>query len=196
MQDRIFQYCRSLGGNPVDIADWGIHLPERDLLFYKYSTIQEVFETMSMPEYMLRPTRRPPTVCFTDGSGTISEKPAGIGVVIYVAGYRPQYIAENIGNGTNNTAELRAVWRALQAFPDLGRKILIQSDSQYAIGSLTKPWNATANEPLIKAIRTDLELRRGNVTLQHVYGHAGIEGQEIADRLANIGRKLVTKVSL
>lgn len=172
------------------IGDWGCHIPECDLLFYKQTTPREIHDAFQIP-----PTRRP-TVAFCDGSGTTKEKTAGIGVVIYVAGENPIYIAENIGLGTNNMAELRAVWRVLRAFPDLGRKILIQSDSEYSINILTKPQNATANAELVHAIRRDLELRAGKVKLVHVYGHTGVEGQEIADRLANIGRTLIQNVSL
>src|SRR5262249_15456516 len=151
----------------VPLGDWGVHIPDWSLLFYPETTCREIHDA-----FELSPTRLP-TVCFTDGSGTVATKPAGIGVVIYVSGHRPQYIAENIGLGTNNVAELKAIWRALQAFPDLGRKLVIQSDSEYAIGSLTKPWNGTVNVELIQAIREDLALRP-KVKIVHVDGHAGI----------------------
>lgn len=187
--DCIDEYCAMHKTKSIAIGDWGIHVPDWNLLFYKSTTCREIHNAFEYP-----PTRLP-TVCFTDGSGTTADKPAGIGVVIYTSSFRPQLIAENIGLGTNNVAELRAIWRALQAFPDLGRKLLIQSDSEYAIGSLTKPWNGTANAELIQAMRADLALRP-KVKIVHVDGHSGIEGQEIADQLANIGRKLVTHVSL
>lgn len=136
-----------------------------------------------------------PVIAYTDGSGTTAGKTAGIGVVIYEKGQPPLYIAENIGKGTNNVAELRAIWRVLKQFPDKSQPITIYSDSEYAIGSLTLDWSPQANRELIEQIRADLESRT-NVKLIHVDGHSGHEGNEIADALANIGRKLVKKVSL
>ena len=85
--------------------------------------------------------------------------------------------------------------RALKHFPNTNQKILIRTDSMYTIGSLTEDWAAQANVDLIKAIKIDLMGRNGNVAFMHVDGHSGIEGNEVADQLANIGRKLVTKIS-
>lgn len=137
----------------------------------------------------------PLVIAYADGSGTTAGKVAGIGVVIYEKGQRPLYIAENIGPGTNNVAELRAIWRILKQFPDRDRRIIIYSDSEYAIGSLTLDWSPQANKELIEAIRADLSTRTG-VMFIHVDGHSGHTGNEIADQLANIGRKLVKEVSL
>jgi ribonuclease HI len=177
-------------GKKVDFLGWGMHLPTEGLLFYRSTTTRMIHDAFEHP-----PTRQP-TVAFCDGSGMTKDKPAGIGVVIYTRGEHPLYIAEHIGLGTNNVAELRAIWRALQQFPDLGRKLLIRSDSEYAIGSMTKPWNATANAELIANMRADLALREGKVRFDHVDGHAGHLGNEIADALANIGRTIITDVSL
>ncbi len=132
---------------------------------------------------------------YCDGSGTTGDKPAGIGCVIYRPDEAPLMYAENIGKGTNNRAELCAVWRALRATPDCTQRMLVKTDSEYTIGALTKDWARNVNAELITNIRTDLDFRRGNVRFEHVDGHAGHEGNETADRLAYIGRKLVTKVS-
>src|SRR6185312_11791210 len=117
---------------------------------------------------------------YTDGSGTTKDKPSGIGVAVYRNGHRPLYIAENIGNATNNLAELRAIWRALQSVPHMSTYINIYSDSEYAIGSVTKPWNQTQidNKEVAEAIKLDLAERtaRGAViTINHIEGHAGHE---------------------
>lgn len=136
-----------------------------------------------------------PATAYCDGSGTTGDKTAGIGVAAYQGGAEPRLIAENIGPGTNNRAELCAIWRALREFPDVSQTILIKTDSEYAIGSLTKDWVRNANADLIENIRVDLAYRSGFVEFEHVDGHSGVEGNEVADRLANIGRKLVTRVS-
>lgn len=139
---------------------------------------------------------RPSTVqvhAYTDGSGTTKERPAGIGVAVYWPD-RTELIAENIGTGTNNRAELCAIWRALRAAPDVDQALLIHSDSEYAIGALTQDWQRNKNAALIEQIRRDLALRHA-VALKHVEGHAGHEGNEVADQLAKVGRKLVTQVT-
>jgi ribonuclease HI len=138
-----------------------------------------------------------PAEAYVDGSGTTFNKPAGIGVFIR-SGKFTEFIAEKIGEGTNNRAELIAIWRAIRQFPSTRKKVVIHSDSEYAIGSLTKDWQPSANAELIRAIRQDLHhpLREGRITLKHVYGHAGNEGNEIADKLASIGRKFVQAVSV
>lgn len=133
-------------------------------------------------------------VAYCDGSGNTGDKAAGIGVVVYRPWARPELIAENIHLGTNNRAELCAAWRALRATPWLKQRLLIKTDSQYTIGALTKDWARNANAGLIANIRCDLVMRP-NVSFEHVDGHAGHEGNEIADQLANIGRKLVTTIT-
>jgi ribonuclease HI len=138
----------------------------------------------------------PPVIAYTDGSGTVSNKTAGIGVVIYEKGKPPLFIAENIGNGTNNRAELAAIYRALKQFPEPDRRIQIYSDSEYAIGSVTLTWAPQVNQELIQCIRVDLAQRHEHyVQLIHVDGHSGIAGNEIADSLAKIGRKFIKDVT-
>lgn len=137
---------------------------------------------------------RRPSGYFTDGSGTTFDKPAGIGVFAMHADFT-DFVAENIGPGTNNRAELAAIWRALRDGSHVEKELVIYSDSEYAIGSCTKNWTPKANANLIRDIREDLSLRKQPVTFHHVPGHRDVEGNEIADKLANIGRKLVTKVT-
>lgn len=139
--------------------------------------------------------RPSPVVAYSDGSGTTANKAAGIGVVIYEKGKSPILIAEHIGCGTNNRAELIAIWRVLKQFPELDRAITIYSDSEYAIGSLTLPWSPQVNQELIRCIREDLAPRL-NVKIEHVDGHSKIAGNEIADCLAKIGRKYITETSI
>jgi ribonuclease HI len=135
-----------------------------------------------------------PVIAYCDGSGSTGDKVAGIGVVIHDVDGRVELVAENIGLGTNNRAELIAIWRALRAVPNTAQAIIVRTDSEYAIGALTLDWARNFNAELIGNIRADLGLRL-DVRFEHVDGHAGVEGNEVADRLANIGRKLVTQVT-
>lgn len=166
-----------------------------DKIFYNTMTVAEVEGVWR--DVVTRPVL-PSATCYADGSGTTAGKPAGIGVVAYRSGRRPLLISENIGPGTNNRAELMALWRALRCFPDLSQDVWLYSDSEYALGALTQDWARNKNANLIAAIRQDLDLRHrfGRVRFEHVQGHAKVEGNEVADTLAGLGRKHVTKVTV
>lgn len=170
------------------VSYWGLKL-SNGLLIYRNYTPEDVDRAFAMPR------QDGEVLAFADGSGTTHDKPAGIGVVVYRDAYRPQLIAENIGPGTNNRAELAAIWRALQAVPDTGQAIMIRSDSEYAMGSVSRDWIPKKNTALIEAIRLDLSLRPGKVSFKHVNGHVGVAGNEIADSLAGVGRKYITTVT-
>ena len=186
--------CLADGGDFMTDGDWAFVVNhETKLIAYRSFTPADVERMFSPPVDLDRAV-----VCYTDGSGfstTKSERPAGIGIVVYHHDAAPQLIAENIGIGTNNRAELCAIWRALRAVPDTAQRIVICSDSEYAIGALTETWARNKNEELITHISVDLAHRRA-VEFKHVKGHDGIEGNEIADSLASIGRKIITTVSI
>jgi ribonuclease HI len=180
------------GVNVEDLVSyWGLHMNNGLLLYRGYAPedVDRAFEPL------VRLDREQEIVIYTDGSGTQPDKPAGIGVVVFWPGKKPELIAENIGLGTNNRAELAAIWRGLQAIPDIRQKILIRSDSEYAMGSSSQPWMPKKNVAIIEAVKVDLAKRQGRVEFRHVNGHAGVAGNEIADSLAKIGRKYITQVS-
>lgn len=153
-----------------------------EMHFYRTSTAKEVERAFRQGMYL------DPIGAYADGSGTSFDKPAGIGVTLFWPSGEREMIAENIGLGSNNRAELCAVWRALRAFPHVQQKLVIYTDSEYAIGSLTKDWAPQKNVGLIVNIRADLALRP-HVQFEHVAGHAGVAGNETADLLSKIGRK-------
>lgn len=177
------------------VGDWGVATDAGLFIYRSYcpADVRRAFLRDHSPHVVVS--------AYTDGSGTSSDKPAGVGAVLYEPGQPPRMYAENIGPGTNNRAELCAVWRALRAVPDRHQRITIYSDSEYAIGALTKDWTRNANAELIKNIREDLDRRwvdahERAVTFEHVDGHSGVPGNEVADRLSKIGRKFVAQVSL
>jgi ribonuclease HI len=59
----------------------------------------------------------------------------------------------------------------------------VHTDSQYAIGVLTKGWKAKANQELIAKLRAQLKAH-GQVEIVYVPGHAGVLLNERADALA------------
>jgi ribonuclease HI len=121
-------------------------------------------------------------IAYTDGACSGNPGPSGLGVVLLEPGGRRE-LSEFLGVGTNNIAELTAILRALEVLGRSAEAYLVHTDSQYAIGVLTKGWKAKANVALIAQIK---EQMRNFPKLGFVYvrGHAGIPLNERADELA------------
>jgi len=123
---------------------------------------------------------------WTDGACSGNPGPMGIGVVV-VAGDRRKEHGEYLGKGTNNIAELTAIWRGLEIAAELlaGQDFAVRvyTDSSYAIGLLSQGWKAKANQELIAELR---EFLRGfrNLRMIKVEGHAGVPENERCDLLA------------
>jgi ribonuclease HI len=120
-------------------------------------------------------------IAYTDGACSGNPGPAGVGVVL-IDGKQRRELSEFLGTATNNIAELTAVALAVAAVP-AGRPLRVHTDSQYAIGVLTKGWKAKANQELIAKLRADLKTH-GKVEIVYVPGHAGVLLNERADTLA------------
>ena len=125
---------------------------------------------------------------YTDGACTGNPGPMGIGVVILLPDGKRHEMAEFLGHGTNNIAELTAIQRAVEAAPT-DRPLRIHTDSSYAIGVLSKNWKAKANQELILAIKSQMKAR-GRIALIKVAGHSGVPENERCDELA---RNAITK---
>lgn len=98
-------------------------------------------------------------------------------------------------NVTNNQMEILAALKGLEALK-LNCDVTLYTDSNYVvqgINSWLANWKATnwigknkkpiANRDLWEQL--DAELSKHSVTAVYVKGHSGIEGNEIADALAN-----------
>jgi len=126
-------------------------------------------------------------IVYTDGACSGNPGPAGLGAVI-MDGDKRQELSEYLGEGTNNIAELTAIFRALQVLdtPEgRARPIHIHTDSSYSIGVLTKDWKPKKNLDLIASMR-DLITKFRYLQLIKVKGHAGIPENERADELARL----------
>jgi ribonuclease HI len=125
--------------------------------------------------------------CFTDGSCQGNPGPSGTGVYIQIGEEEIRH-HRYLGEGTNNIAELSAVYDALVILEERGvasdAAIIICTDSRYVEGILSKNWKAKANRQLITELRAKM---RGfsNARIRWVAGHADIPENEEADRLAN-----------
>ncbi len=124
---------------------------------------------------------------YTDGACSGNPGPAGAGVFLTTPKQQIK-IAEPLGNGTNNIAELQAIAIALQVIPieDREKAINIYTDSTYSIGVLTQGWKAKANKELIAEIKALLQ-DFSDVQFIKVKGHSGDPGNEMADELARMG---------
>jgi ribonuclease HI len=140
------------------------------------------------------------TVIFCDGACEPNPGKAGSGMAVYRAGVLAGlwYGAYNPA-GTNNTAELNALLQALMLAKlelDADRTVQVRSDSSYGLNAVTKwaagwkkrGWRKADGEiknleiiQLLHALYLEIE---EDVNLEHVSAHVGIEGNELADRMA------------
>jgi ribonuclease HI len=140
------------------------------------------------------------TVIFCDGACEPNPGKAGSGMAVYRDGALSslRYGAYN-AIGTNNTAELQALLQALilaKAEIAAGRTVQVRSDSSYGLNAVTKwaqgwkkrGWRKADGEiknlELIQELYTLYLEIQDVVKLEHVSAHVGIEGNELADRMA------------
>lgn len=129
-------------------------------------------------------------LCFTDGACKGNPGVAGSGAWIQFTDGETVERHLALGVATNNIAELRAIALALDVLDEKDvasdAQVAVFTDSNYANGVLVKGWKAKANTELIQALRPRIQARPG-LTIYWVAGHAGIDGNERADALANLG---------
>ncbi|PBL00391.1 ribonuclease H-like protein [Armillaria gallica] len=145
---------------------------------------------------------------FSDGACKGNGKTGAVaGVGVWWGHNDPRNLAERCpGKQTNNRAELIAIVRVLEQSQTETNPLRIKTDSKYSINCVTQwlqKWvvndfqtakgTPVENAPLIKYLARLLERsdRLGRkISLEYVQGHVGIEGNEAADRQANIGATL------
>lgn len=112
----------------------------------------------------------------------------GAGVVIEYGADAVLEYGGFLGVGTNNIAELTAIATALWFIRErgLGDRVIIFTDSEYAIGVLTKDWQPQSN---LKLIEDTKSLLFPDTEFVHLRGHVGFPGNMRADKLAHTARK-------
>ena len=133
---------------------------------------------------------------YTDGACRGNPGPGGWGVWM-VSGPHEKELFGGESNTTNNRMELTAVISALRALKRPCR-VVLHTDSQYVqkgisewiVGWKARGWRTADKKPVKNAdLWQELEeaRRRHDIQWRWVKGHAGHEGNERADRLANKG---------
>ncbi|EJU05260.1 hypothetical protein DACRYDRAFT_19826 [Dacryopinax primogenitus] len=142
-------------------------------------------------------------VVYTDGACSGNGRAGATGGIGVYWGPGMKNISERLpGAQTNNRAELIALVRALETDPDPAAPLILKTDSSYSIQCM-RDWlpkwrkngfqtskGPVKNKELLLYLSYLMEERPGHIRLQHVRGHAGVEGNEIADRLAVAGAGL------
>ena len=124
---------------------------------------------------------------YADGASRGNPGPAGAGAILR-SGPWVKYMSRYLGETTNNVAELTAVLMALESIRDRNRRVVVYVDSKYVWGILTQNWKAKKNRDLVQKLR-EVFASFPHISVQYVPGHAGIAGNETADRLAVMAAK-------
>lgn len=121
-------------------------------------------------------------VIYTDGASSGNPGPSGLGVLLLWQEHRRE-IQRFLGEATNQVAELAAILAGLEAVRRPELRVEVHTDSAYAIGVLTQGHQAKANVELIHSLHAEMK-RFADLHFVKVAAHAGIAGNERADRLA------------
>ena len=131
---------------------------------------------------------------YTDGACRGNPGPGGWGVIMR---YRDQsktlngYAAETTNNRMELTAViegLRALKRACEVELNTDSKYVMQGISEWIDNWKSNGWKTAAKKPVKNSDlwrQLDHECARHRIQWKWVKGHAGIEGNEMADQLAN-----------
>jgi ribonuclease HI len=142
---------------------------------------------------------------YCDGACSPNPGKSGTGIAVYQQSILSElWYGLYEANGTNNTAELNGMLEAFKlakSFIAKGQSVQVLSDSKYSIDAITKwatgwkkkGWKKADGQPiknpeLVQACYTLYQEIKHSVTINHVKGHANIEGNELSDRMAVLGR--------
>ena len=139
----------------------------------------------------------PPITIYTDGACSGNPGPGGWGAWLQSGDHKKELFGGE-PETTNNRMELMAAIKALEALKRKPSKVELYTDSVYVRDGITKwihnwkknGWRTAAKKPvknddLWKEL--DAQISQHNISWHWVKGHAGIEGNEKADALANRG---------
>ena len=152
----------------------------------------------------IKPTKGD-VVIYCDGGCSPNPGESGSGVALYRGGVVAELwygLYERMG--TNNTAELNALYESLVMAKNelaVGNKVEIKCDSMYSINCIktwasgwekkgwTKKGGAIKNLEVIQKAYKLYNTIKTEVQLSHIKAHAGLEGNELADRMTVYARE-------
>ena len=160
---------------------------------YKTTTTQEI------PSPKIEDDEEEHIKIYCDGACSGNPGEAGSGLAIYSNKKNPVLLyGAYEKDGTNNIAELNALYQALLIARQSNNQNIISifSDSKYSIDCITnwaygwkaKGWTKKGGEiknlHLIIKSHELFEKLKSKVNLEYVKGHSGVEGNELADKMA------------
>lgn len=145
----------------------------------------------------------PQVEIYTDGACKGNPGPGGWGALL-VAGKHRKEMFGGEANTTNNRMELLAVIRALEAL-NKPCSVVLHTDSQYVQKGISewihgwkaRGWKTAAKAPVKNADlwqTLDAVSQKHEIDWRWVKGHAGHDGNEAADQLANRGVESLRRV--
>lgn len=127
--------------------------------------------------------------------------------LIHVPSQKICDISGSESNTTNNRMELTAAIEGLRKLNRPNVKAVVYSDSKYLVDGITKwsfnwiasNWMTAANKPVQnKDLWLELiELNaKHEITWKYVKGHAGIEHNEVVDKLASLAATNICRINI
>lgn len=114
-------------------------------------------------------------VIYTDGAYSSSRKQGGSAFLILKDGEKVMEWSKCWKGGTNNTAEILAIYSALSVFKNPVNSITVYSDSQYCLGCIFEGWTRKANVKIWKLFDKmfeNLKTLCPNIKGVHIDGHS------------------------
>ena len=135
-------------------------------------------------------------LCFTDGSCIPNPGPCGAGAVLNIPGEEDILIQKTVTvHGSILLAELVAilvVFEHLITSSSRIKSLCLLSDIQTALGIITLSWDYKNYADVVRRIKDYIQLLEGDgwtVSMFWTPGHADVQGNEVADRLAKDAAK-------
>ena len=93
--------------------------------------------------------------------------------------------AWKIENETNNRAELKAIITAIYHLPETNATVTVNTDSMYALNTLSGKWARNKNQDLFEVWERVLAQKQPVIDFQWVKGHNGNPYNELCDTMCN-----------
>lgn len=125
-------------------------------------------------------------IIYTDGAySQMNDEGAYAFVILTEQNNEVKRFAKKINHETNNRAELKAIINAILQLPQDATNVIVNSDSQYALNTLSGKWKRKLNKDLFDLWDDVIEENCLNIEYKWVKGHNGNKYNELCDKLCN-----------